>query len=72
MHWVILRPVVASHVLLQRFLTPYISQTDAMKKMERKFQEQNQQRETLTRLLNIIKDRDPGLLKTLHKSLNTR
>ncbi|XP_031557349.1 uncharacterized protein LOC116293984 [Actinia tenebrosa] len=45
--------------------------TDAMKKMETKFQEQDQQRETLSRLLNIIKETDPGLLKTLHKSLHT-
>ena len=62
-------PVV---IISSTILPNFILKTDAMKKMERKFQEQNQQRETLTRLLHIIKDRDPGLLKTLHKSLYAR
>ncbi|KAK3730807.1 hypothetical protein QZH41_001163 [Actinostola sp. cb2023] len=46
--------------------------TDAMKKMEAKFRDQNEQRENLTRLLTIIKDKDPSLLKTLHRSIITR
>lgn len=47
-------------------------QTDAMKKMEAKFKDQNEQRENLSRLLTVIKDKDPALLRTLHKSIVTR
>ena len=47
-------------------------QTEAMKDMEAKLEEQEQNRLYLDQLLSMLKDRDPGLLHLMNSSLASR